>query len=80
RWPCALKKFSQADQEEFTDLFVTRNKVLEDTCVGCKLCMKAGCPAMSFDTKAKKARIHPAQCVGCDVCMQICKHDAIVKE
>lgn len=80
RWPCALKKFSQADQDEFADLFVTRNKVLADKCGGCKLCLKAGCPAMSFDKETKKAVIHQAQCVGCDVCMQICKQDAIVKE
>ncbi len=80
RWPCALKKFSQADQDEFTDLFITKNKISEDKCTGCRLCMKAGCPAMSFDTERKKAVIHHAQCVGCDVCTQICKHDAIVKE
>lgn len=80
RWPCALKKFSQADKDEFTDLFISRNRVVEEKCVGCKLCLKAGCPAMSFDKETKKAVIHQAQCVGCGVCAQICKQDAIIKE
>lgn len=80
RWPCALKKFSQADRDEFEDLFISRNRVDEEKCVGCKLCLKAGCPAMSFDKETKKAVIHQAQCVGCGVCAQICKQDAIVKE
>ena len=80
RWPCALKKFSQADKDEFTDLFISKNRVIEEKCVGCKLCLKAGCPAMSFDKDTKKAVIHHAQCLGCDVCAQICKQDAIVKE
>lgn len=80
RWPCALKKFSQADKDEFTDLFTSKNKILEEKCVGCKQCLKAGCPAMSFDSGTKKAVIHQTQCVGCGVCAQICKKDAIVKE
>ncbi len=80
RWPCALKKFSQADIDEFPQLFQTKNKVDTEKCIGCKLCLKAGCPAMSFDEKAGQVRINPEQCVGCDVCTQICNQDAIVKE
>lgn len=80
RWPCVLKKFSQADKVEFDKLFTTKNKVDPDKCIGCKLCLKAGCPAMSYDQHTKKVSIHSAQCVGCDVCTQICKKDAIIKE
>lgn len=80
RWPCVLKKFSQADKAEFDRLFTTKNKVDPDKCIGCKLCLKAGCPAMSYDQHTKKVSIHSAQCVGCDVCTQICKKDAIIKE
>lgn len=80
RWPCALKKFSKEDKAEFDSLFVTKNKVDEEKCVGCRLCLKAGCPAMSYDRKAKKVHINKAQCVGCDVCTQVCPKAAIVKE
>ena len=80
RWPCVLKKFSKEDKAEFTDLFNTKNKVDHEKCVGCKLCLKAGCPAMSYDAEAKKVNINQAQCVGCDVCTQVCPKDAILKE
>lgn len=80
RWPCALKKFSKEDKAEFDSLFVTKNKVDEEKCVGCRLCLKAGCPAMSYDRKSKKVHINKAQCVGCDVCTQVCPKAAIVKE
>lgn len=80
RWPCVLKKFSQEDKDEFDNLFATKNKVNEEKCVGCKLCLKAGCPAMSFDKANKKVVINKAQCVGCDVCTQVCPKDAIEKE
>lgn len=50
-------------------------KINPDKCVGCKMCMKLGCPAISI--KDKKARIDPTQCVGCAVCEQLCKTVAI---
>lgn len=80
RWPCVLKKFSQADKDEFDNLFKTKNYVDQDKCIGCKVCLKAGCPAMSFDKVEKKVHINRAQCVGCDVCSQVCPKDAIAKE
>ena len=80
RWPCALKKFSKEDKAEFDSLFVTRNKVVEEDCIGCRACLKAGCPAMSYNAETKKVSINGAQCVGCDVCTQICPKKAIVKE
>lgn len=80
RWPCVLKKFSEADKEEFDGLFQSKNCVNEEKCIGCKLCLKAGCPAMTYDKNTKKVTIHKAQCVGCDVCTQICPKDAIEKE
>lgn len=50
-------------------------KINPDKCVGCKMCMKLGCPAISI--KDKKAFIDPTQCVGCAVCEQLCKVGAI---
>ena len=39
-------------------------------CVGCKNCMKIGCPAISM--RDGKARVDFTQCVGCGVCEQLC--------
>lgn len=50
-------------------------KVNAEKCVGCKSCMKIGCPAISV--KNKKAKIDFTQCVGCGVCEQLCKFGAI---
>lgn len=80
RWPCVLKKLSQADKDEFDQVFRTKNKVVEEKCIGCKACLKTGCPALSYDPANKKVQINRAQCVGCNVCSQVCKKDAIVKE
>ena len=44
-------------------------------CVGCKMCMRIGCPAISF--AEGKASIDPTLCVGCDLCMQMCNVGAI---
>ena len=47
----------------------------EDKCVGCKMCMKIGCPAISM--KNGKAVIDKTLCVGCNVCTQLCKTGAL---
>lgn len=80
RWPCVLKKFSDADLAEFPGLFQTRNVVDADKCIGCKSCQRTGCPALIFDKETKKVHINSADCVGCDVCTQVCPVSAIVKE
>ena len=50
-------------------------EVKEDKCVGCKMCMKIGCPAISM--KNGKAVIDKTLCVGCNVCTQLCKTGAL---
>lgn len=80
RWPCVLKKFSEADLAEFDNLFATKNVVDQDKCIGCRKCLGTGCPALGFDKAAKKVSINRDQCVGCDVCKQVCPVGAIEKE
>ncbi len=81
RWPCVLKRLSQSDKDEFKDVFKERYKIIPDLCIGCKLCLKSGCPALSYDSVGRKVSIDSMQCVGCGVCAQICgKRNAIVKE
>lgn len=68
RRPCMLLKYVKPKPPV---------KVDEDKCVGCKMCMKIGCPAISI--KNGKARIDATQCVGCGVCEQMCRLNAIGK-
>ena len=66
RRPCALLKYVKHKKPL---------KVDADKCVGCKACMKIGCPAISIiDGKAK---VDETQCVGCGVCEQLCKLGAL---
>ena len=65
RRPCALLKYVKAKPP------LSVNK---DKCVGCKSCMKLGCPAISV--KDSKAAIDVTLCVGCGICTQLCKFDA----
>ena len=66
RRPCALLKYVKHKAPLAVDA---------DKCVGCKACMKIGCPAISIiDGKAK---VDATQCVGCGVCEQLCKLGAL---
>ena len=66
RRPCALLKYVKHK----APLVADPNK-----CVGCKACMKIGCPAISIvDGKAK---VDSTLCVGCGVCQQHCKLGAL---
>lgn len=66
RRPCALLKYVKHNPP-----FVVDN----DKCIGCKACMKLGCPAISI--RDKKAVIDHTQCVGCGICKEQCKFGAI---
>ena len=46
-----------------------------EKCVGCKMCMKIGCPAI--EERDGKPYIVPESCVGCDLCARVCPFDAI---
>ncbi len=69
RRPCALLKYVKHKPPI---------RALEDKCVGCKSCMRLGCPAISM--KNKKVVIDNTLCVGCGVCEQLCKFDALQPE
>ncbi|HBF65324.1 MAG TPA: hypothetical protein DDW34_05745 [Clostridium sp.] len=77
KWPCALKKFSIEDKKEFAGAFTLKMVINEDKCIGCKLCMKCGCPAIRFDSDKKQAAIDGIQCLGCGICNQLCPKNAI---
>lgn len=79
RWPCVLKKFSDQDKAEFKGAFTTCCVVNSEVCIGCRACIRTGCPAISFDKAKKKASIS-LDCVGCSVCLQVCPKQAIRKE
>lgn len=61
RRPCALLKYVKHEAPLAVD---------PDKCVGCKNCMKIGCPAISM--KDGKAHVDNTLCVGCGVCEQLC--------
>ncbi len=80
-WPCVLKKrYKEEDYEAYQDMWKTKDIVLQDKCVGCKACLRSGCPSLIFNKDEKKVSIDANTCVGCDVCLQICPYDAIQKE
>ncbi len=66
RRPCVLLKFVKHEKPLRVDC---------DKCVGCKSCMRLGCPSISI--KDGKAVIDATLCVGCGVCKQLCKFGAL---
>ena len=66
RRPCALLKTVRHPGPISVD---------SSKCIGCRACMKIGCPAISI--VEKKAVIDQTQCVGCNVCTQLCRQNAM---
>ena len=67
RRPCLLIKREKHDQ--------ALCQVDASKCIGCKKCLKVGCPALVL--KKGKSTIDPTQCIGCTVCAQVCPVGAI---
>ena len=66
RRPCALLKTVKHKAPLAVD---------SDKCVGCKACMRLGCPALSI--KNGKIKVDVTLCVGCGVCKQLCPTGAL---
>ena len=67
RRPCALLKKVKHRPPLTVD---------KDKCIGCKSCMRVGCPALSM--KEGKAAVDATLCVGCEVCSQLCLKKAFI--
>lgn len=70
RRPCLLIK------REHHDIGLCR--VDTSKCIGCKKCLKVGCPAVMM--KDGRSFIDSPQCVGCTVCAQVCPMGAITRK
>ena len=70
RRPCLLIKRIKHD--------IGQCVVDTDKCIGCKKCLKVGCPAVCM--KDGKSTIDPTLCVGCTVCAQVCPVGAISRK
>ncbi len=66
--PCALLK----------TVHYTGHCKVNDNCKKCRMCMKLGCPAISFD--GENIHIDKTQCNGCGLCVNVCPFNAIEKE
>ena len=61
----------------------TPYRVISESCNGCKLCFRVGCPAIAASKEVTKkghpkAVIDEDLCTGCTICAQVCPEDAIV--
>lgn len=70
RRPCLLIKRIKHD--------IGLCEVDADKCIGCKKCVKVGCPAVQMVNG--KCSIDPTLCVGCTVCAQVCPVGAISRK
>ena len=67
RRPCLLIKRIPHEKKLYS--------VDPDKCIGCRKCLKVGCPALVFS--GKKSGIDATQCAGCSICAQVCPAGAI---
>lgn len=66
--PCALLK----------SVKYTGKCKINGNCKKCKMCLKLGCPAITFD--GEKINIDKTQCNGCGLCFNVCPFNAMEKE
>jgi indolepyruvate ferredoxin oxidoreductase alpha subunit len=87
RAPCVLLMSKKAEKAKH--FFID-----EEVCIGCKVCLSCGCPAISWkdfekaglppkpERKKQKgiAVIDATLCTGCTFCAQLCRQEAILQE
>jgi indolepyruvate ferredoxin oxidoreductase alpha subunit len=78
KWPCVLKKLDGQDSVRYNSPFTTKFEICRESCNGCKMCLRSGCPAIFVEGEERKAVINHISCLGCGVCAQICPMDAII--
>ncbi len=69
----------QLQQQRRVKKGISKMHVNTEACVGCRSCVKVGCPAIKFDPAAKKSGIDTVMCVECGLCAQACPESAIKK-
>lgn len=79
-----LKRRTEGEKKSFF--------VEQDKCIGCRRCLKLGCPPISWmseqsgskSTKGQKfvgvAVIDESRCAGCGLCAKVCKEGAILRK
>ncbi len=68
--PCVLHRRAKKLSE-------TKFSVDKEKCIGCKVCLQLGCPAIEWSCDESKAIINQPLCIGCSICAQVCKNEAI---
>ncbi|MEM1603171.1 MAG: thiamine pyrophosphate-dependent enzyme [Zestosphaera sp.] len=74
RRECALQVVRRLTRE---GKVITHYLVDVSKCVGCRLCVQLGCPAIGWDESSRKAFIDSTLCVSCSLCAQVCPVKAI---
>lgn len=68
----------------FTDKSIFKEPffVNEEECVGCKVCLHLGCPAISATDFSKNGTVKIDQmlCIGCTLCQQVCPVDNAISK
>ncbi|AKB37040.1 Sulfite reductase-related protein [Methanosarcina siciliae C2J] len=66
-------------ENDFGVMGAVKPEILEENCVGCKLCEKA-CKVGAITVQDDKARIDPEKCILCGACIATCRKDALREE
>jgi dissimilatory sulfite reductase (desulfoviridin) alpha/beta subunit len=66
-------------ENDFGVMGTVKPEILEENCVGCKLCEKA-CKVGAITVQEEKASIDTEKCILCGACISACRKDALRAE